>query len=654
MELLLNGLTTLNQVLTAGIAITAFSLLLYALTFNLRDRVARSFAALLAFVTIVYFFDSLAGVAGAATVETWLRLQWVGIAFVPVAYLHFTDALLATTGQPSRGRRRLSIRLLYLNGVAFLVAAVFTDILVREAAVTTYAARLHAGPLFPVFLAYFVGSLAWAGWNFVRAYRRTQTSTTRRRMVYLLASAAAPAVGTFPFLLLAGRAAELHPLIFSSIALLSNVVVTLLLVIMAYAVAYYGVALPDRVIKARLFQWILRGPVVASSVLAVYILVTRLGPRVPGYDARLLPAVLVAALLLLQFAITLVRLPIERALFYGAGGADLRRLQVLQERLLTPSDLRQFLESLLAGLCDALRTDDAFLAAFNDEGKLEYEVSLGREAPTRLEGELPPYTALRAADLTLPRPNGHAPAMAEAGLFEWGQYVIVPLRAEPEAEPLGLLGWRRAAAGPLPPEVAGLVVRVARQATMALQDRRLQRDVFSALDRLLPQIEEIQLLRASANTAGGQPGAAVDASLINSPDLPAIIKSALTDYWGGPRLANSPLLRLRVVEQALREHNGNAVNALRAVLAQAIERTKPEGQRRFTAEWILYNLLELKFLQNRRVREVALRLAVSEADLYRKQRAAIEQVARAIVAMEQEAAHAAPGNEPVLPPPDRS
>jgi hypothetical protein len=46
----------------------------------------------------------------------------------------------------------------------------------------------------------------------------------------------------------------------------------------------------------------------------------------------------------------------------------------------------------------------------------------------------------------------------------------------------------------------------------------------------------------------------------------------------------------------------------------------------------------MKFLQNRRVREVALRLAVSEADLYRKQRAAIEQVARAIVAMEQEAA----------------
>jgi len=46
--------------------------------------------------------------------------------------------------------------------------------------------------------------------------------------------------------------------------------------------------------------------------------------------------------------------------------------------------------------------------------------------------------------------------------------------------------------------------------------------------------------------------------------------------------------------------------------------------------------LELKFLQGRRVREVAQRLAMSEADLYRKQRVAIEAVARVLAQMEQE------------------
>lgn len=637
MQLLIDTLISANQVLTAGIAITAFSLLLYALTFNLRDRVARAFAGLLAFVTIVYFFDAIGSTAGSATIESWLRLQWLGIVFVPVAYLHFSDALLATTGRPSRGRRRTSIRVLYLTAVVFLVAALFTDILVRDARIEAHAARLGAGPLFPVFLIYFIGSLSWAGWNFVRAYRRTQTSTSRRRMLYLMASAAAPAIGTFPFLLLAGQVAVLHPLIFWAIAILSNVAVTLLLVIMAYAVAYYGVILPDRVIKSRLFQWILRGPVVASTVLAVLFAVNRIGPQIPGYDPRLLPVILVAVLLLLQFIINLVRLPIERALFYGAERDELRRLQVLQERLVTSGDLRQYLESLLASLCDTLRTKDAFVAGFDDTGKLEYEVSLGADAPTRATHELPPFTALRASALAGPPANGHAPPSGESGLFEWGEYVIVPLRGQGQGDPMGLLGWRRPGAAPLTADEAVAVELVTRQAAAALEDRRLQSDVFLALNRLLPQIEALQRLRASAHTAGGSATPALE-GILASPDLPAMIKNALSDYWGGPKLVNSPLLSLRVVDQALRDHKGDAANALRAVLTQAIERIKPEGQRKFTAEWILYNILEMKFLQNRRVREVALRLAVSEADLYRKQRAAIEQVARAIVLMEQEAA----------------
>src|SRR5438045_1591294 len=195
MASLLNFLVAASDILSAGIAITAFSLLLYSLTFNLRERVARVFAALLLFVTIVYFCDAVVGTTTGAALNVWLRLQWIGIAFIPVAYLHFSDALLSTTGLPSRWRRRLGIRLLYLTGGGFLLAATFTDWLVNNPIVDSSAAHLQAGPLFPVFIACFLGSLVWAGWNFARAYRRTQTSTARRRMVYLIASAAAPALG---------------------------------------------------------------------------------------------------------------------------------------------------------------------------------------------------------------------------------------------------------------------------------------------------------------------------------------------------------------------------------------------------------------------------------------------------------------------------
>jgi hypothetical protein len=95
-------------------------------------------------------------------------------------------------------------------------------------------------------------------------------------------------------------------------------------------------------------------------------------------------------------------------------------------------------------------------------------------------------------------------------------------------------------------------------------------------------------------------------------------------------------MRLEIVQNALVEHDGNATATLRSILARAIEMQKPEGARSLTTgEWILYNILEMKFVQGKKVRDVARRLAMSESDLYRKQRVAIENVARAIAAMEE-------------------
>jgi hypothetical protein len=78
---------------------------------------------------------------------------------------------------------------------------------------------------------------------------------------------------------------------------------------------------------------------------------------------------------------------------------------------------------------------------------------------------------------------------------------------------------------------------------------------------------------------------------------------------------------------------------LRAVLGEAIEQLRPDGERSFTgAEWVLYNILELRFVQGRKVRDIAARLAMSESDLYRKQKIAVEAVAASLSKMEERAA----------------
>ena len=626
-QTVLATLLVINQILNAGNAITAFSLVLYTLTFNVRERVARSLALLLSCVTLVYFGDVLTSLALVdREIELWLRVQWVGIAFVPATYLHLSDALLEATGRPSRGRRIVIVFLGYLGGAVTLAAAGLGKLVANDLAFTDSVAFLQPGALFPLFLLFSLVILGFAAFNLWRSYQRCLTRSSRRRMRYLMVGSIGPLLGSFPFLMIGGPGLAAQPLFFWGLLVVINISAAIQMVMIAYTVAYFGVSYPDRVVKSRLFQWILRGPVVASTVLAVTVIVGRISTYLGLENSRAVPFTMVAVLLLLQYVITLVRPSIERWFFYGEDRGDVARLQLLEERLLTTGDLKQFLESVLNAACDVTGVGSAFVAVVGPEG-LELEVAVGPRDPLRGTEDLPPLLVTQEK----------AGFELLGSVFTWDVYWIIPLRLTDPREVIGLFGLYARAEEPdfNPEEEARLKVLVER-ATVALADRILQREVFNVVDRLVPEVEDIQRLRAAA--LYGKPGSltvSVD-GVHTEEEITDLVKEALGHYWGGPRLTRSPLLELRVVRRTAQELDGNPVNALRAILRQAIERVRPEGDRRFTAEWMLYNILEMKFLQGRKVRDVAMRLAMSEADLYRKQRVAIEEVARAVAEMERE------------------
>ena len=137
---------------------------------------------------------------------------------------------------------------------------------------------------------------------------------------------------------------------------------------------------------------------------------------------------------------------------------------------------------------------------------------------------------------------------------------------------------------------------------MALADRLLQREVFSVVDRLVPEMEEIQRLRAITSYGTAASLAEPIEEIPSDADVVELVREALGHYWGGPRLTRSPLLGQRVVRRAAEDHDDTPVNALRSILRRAIDRVRPEGDRRLTAEWMLYNILEMKFLEGRKVR----------------------------------------------------
>ena len=127
-----NALSLGNLILASANVIVGFSLLAYILGHNFRSPVARAFSALLTCVTLVYVGDILAtNVISEETTLLWLRFQWLGIAFVPAAALHFSDALLRTTNDTSSVRRAVVGAAYALGLVAFVLAAV-TDLVVFD------------------------------------------------------------------------------------------------------------------------------------------------------------------------------------------------------------------------------------------------------------------------------------------------------------------------------------------------------------------------------------------------------------------------------------------------------------------------------------------------------------------------------------------
>ena len=630
---IVDALRGLNDLLTAGIAITAFSLLLYALSFNLRDRVARSFAIILVCVVLVSVGDSIASSTfSTPQLEFWMRVQWIGIIFLPPAYLHFSDALLETTGRPSRGRRRRLVWVMFLVSLGFVIILP-TDWLVGPVVDDIGPApHLQRTSLTWFFAFYYLSAITVSGINFWRAYQRTVTRTSRRRMRYLLIGALAPILGSYPFLLFGSSLAGNHPLIFWTAATLSNLLVSVLLVLMAYAVAFFGVSWPDRVVKRRLFKWLMRGPITASVILALVTVITRYGDRLGISNPIVVPIVTVTSLLIMEHLITLVAPLWERLLFHGGNPNKLQLIQSLEERLLTTADLRDFLESVLAALCDRLQVTNAFVVVLDPEGP-EMLLTLGDEHPfEEIETQ---------ADLfnVVAKNGGVNVKRSDTGsLFTWRNFWLSPLFEENDSDEhlYGIIGVEQNQEGTLGTDEIEAIAILSGRAEMALLDVRKQQQVFTSVEELTPQVELFQRLRAAARYDGTEVLTASEISL-DDRDMSKWVKDALSHYWGGPKLSQSPLIKLEIVQRAVDQHNGNPTNALRSILLEGINRVRPGGDRRFTAEWILYNILDLKFLEGRKVRDIAMRLAMSEADLYRKQRVAIEAVAGTIINMEQTA-----------------
>ncbi len=628
-----------NQFLSSFILILAFSLLVFIINYNRNSAIGRAFAMLLACMAFTYAGDvALFQVSSLTDAIPWLKFQWVGIAFTPAAYLHFSDALLRTTNDISRGRR-IAVIGGYIIGAIFLYLAVFTDLLVRDGFFFPAVTQFRAGPLFSLFTLYFYAAVIWGVFNTQRARDRCLTTATRRRMTFLMLSFAAPSFGVFPYMLVANQASALPAWVLLSALFVVNIAIMVMLVLMGYSVAFFDAFTPDRVVKYTLATYLLRGPLVATAVIGVIIAMPD-DPIILGLprDALLIPSI-VSIIVLAQIVASRLK-PLISNWVYHTEKDEVALLRYVDSRLLTTTDLRQALENVLTAICELMRVRTGFIANVAARSGPRLETSVGEaEAVER---------ALSQFDVSI-----LADADTEKNIFiPHKEFWYTPLKTHTGDIFLGLLGIEARSAQPNLTEYEARTVKLlVEQAEFMLEDRRLQQSVFGALRGIAGEMERAQRVRSAVRYVGSPVENLIqaDSNPVDEPDFPEMVREALAHYWGGPKLTNSPLLQMEVVQRASDTHGGDSVKALREILARAIENTKPNGERRMTAsEWMLYNILELKFIQGMKVRDIARRLARSEADLYRKQKIAIDAVARALMEMETAESKSSPADEQSL------
>jgi hypothetical protein len=624
-------LLRVNLWLSSVVLIVAFSLLAYIAFHNTRSDIARAFCIMLAGVVVVYAGDVLIGQASKMETKLFLlRAQWLGIAFVPAAYLHFSDALLSFSGQPSLWRR-LAVMAGYGASALFFGLALGTDLVVRDGVAFGPVAQFDAGPLFWLYLLYFVLTCVGGLVNIQRARQSALVPAMRRRLTYLGLTFLAPGLGVFPYLVAAGAHEHLSANWLLALATIGSLGVALMLVVMAYSVAFQGVLIPERLVKYDFVRWLLYGPFVGVTVILCLQLVppTQRATGLPA-DTIITFGVLMMTVLMPIF-VSAVK-PYVDTLVFMQDRAEIDWLRALPRKTFTRSDLRQLLENTLIAICGALRVPTGFVVGPAEEG-YQVKALVGSRRDVRRFVTDHPLAELMGQLAQAPRADNDQMPDPDSFVQSNGFY-LMPLRGRDGAF-LGALGVAYSRQD-LPAETRRMIGALTHQMELALQNVHIQQQIFGTLRSMGPEMASLQEFSTRLDQATPATLDTLDSEVSLHPEFSQLVKDALSHYWGGPKLSDSPLLGLRTVRRSLEAHGGSPTRALQGVLRQAIENLRPDHQLDPSAqEWMLYNILELRFLQGKRVRDIAEKLAISESDLYRKQRVAVEEVARQLALMEE-------------------
>ena len=552
----------------------------------------------------------------------WQLIHWTGFVNLPPVTLWFSLVILEMTGKElSKGMNAFNI----VNGLFSLVfvwllwsGQLFNGIRVISNIGTT---MVHT-ELTSLFWVYFSVNLIATVAVLRLALSRTRTQASHRRMKYLIFSLSGIIIGTFPLLLFgSGLLISQYPLIFWLLSVFGNAVVTVMVILLGYASATFSVSWSDRFTRLRMIEWMLRGPVTASLTLWLVTMINRsenaLGLEISGANTF----ATVVSIILLEYLIGIIMPRIERSSLVGLGREDYTIYKEFQGMMVFKPELETYLEALTGALCDRFQARDGFFAVMDESGSFDPIIRTGESSWPDLQETIKDLPGL----------------FQEQGIryHQDNIGVIIPIfnHEEDLNTFLGLLGLADVSVD-LNENRNGQVLEDAlEKARTVLWQRRYLTSAYQVLRTKTGESGQNSFHSGSVLDQNALLG---ESSAAEPDEVTVWVKDALTHYWGGPRLSENPLLQWQIVQDAAAENNENAVNSLRNILKKALEELRPEGERSTNGEWTLYNLIDLKFFEKQKVKEIVRRLSMSEADFYRKQKVAVEALSKVIIRMEND------------------
>ena len=612
----------LNRLVSNVTLIVTFSLWAYLTIRSWGGAVARALMIMLFGVFTAVTTDVLIQVAHDLIIlEILLRWSWLGIMLVPTSMLHMVMAL-AIQLQIVKPHMWI-VWVSYAIGMICVLCVVMTDLVVSLPMRIGGVPALTPQPLFGwlAVFAFGVVTMAWVLLWRVRA--QVLTPSLRRRMTYMVASWYGPLMLSFPILSLLPAAYLLPESMSLILGIVAAPIAAIFMMVTAYSATFVGSPQPDRIVKHDFLRWWLYGPFIGVSIILflqvvpVFAAISRLPTEIWAVFGIMMMTVIMPIL------VNQIR-PYLDNLIYSNDHEDIDYLRTLPRTTFTQTDLRRLLENSLTVMCGATQSDSAFVAAPDDFGVYAVKMIVGGRRRIRQLFDQIPLEALMTRLQSHPSPQ---PLILN-------DYGIAVLR-DPEGHIVGVLGlyqYERITA----PDVQQLVATLTRQVEHALVMVTMQQRLIDTLRTMAPEMNTLQQMSSRIEQATPDALQSLEDDVAMMPEFTQMVRDALNHYWGGPKLSDSPLLGLKSVKRMREAQGGSPTKALQLVLRQAIDNIRPDSSLATTAnESILYNILEMRFLQGRKIRDTADRLAMSESDLYRKQRIAVDEVARQIAMMEE-------------------